>query len=94
MARRIYSIITAISILIIIYLISTPVVIGEDALFWIVIVLYSVIVGSVHGLLSHSISSKKKDALVFYPFLMGGLFMALLLIYIFLILPFVIPGFM
>jgi len=94
MAKRIYSIITIISIAIIIFLIINPMSMGNSTLFWIVVILYTLIVGSAHGLLAHSLSARQKDSQVFYPFLMGTLFMALLLIYIFLILPFVLPDFM
>ena len=45
-------------------------------------------------LLAHSVSARQKDSLVVYPLLMGMLFTALLLVYIYLVMPFVLPGFM
>lgn len=94
MAKRIYSIVAIIAIIIIISLILSPQLISISTKFWIVSIVYALFVGSIHGLLAHSVSAKQKDSLVVYPLLMGMLFTALLLVYIYLVMPFVLPGFM
>lgn len=94
MAKRIYSIIAAITFVIIIYLIFNPHAIASRTLLWSVSILYALLVGSIHGILGHSLSATQKGNLIFYPLLMGILFTALVFIYIYLVLPLIIPGFM
>lgn len=94
MAKRIYFIIGAIALLIMIYFISTPQKIASGTLVWIVTTLYAVIVGCMHGVVGHSLSAKQKGNLIFYPVTMGVLFGVFAFIYIFVVLPLIIPDFM
>lgn len=93
MAKRIYSIIAIVAILIVVYFIFNPQTLGAGTQFWVVSILYAIFVGSIHGLIAYSVSAEKKDSLVVYPLLMGMLFTALFLGYIYMVMPFVVPGF-
>ena len=94
MAKRIYTIIGVIALAIMIYFIINPQTINSRTLLWIVTLLYAVIVGCIHGTLAHSLTIKQKGNLIFYPVIMGILFSILVFIYIFIILPFIVPDFM
>ncbi|MBK7289351.1 MAG: hypothetical protein KBF82_08225 [Chitinophagaceae bacterium] len=94
MAKKIYSIIAVITIIIIIYLILNPQTFASRPLLWVVTILYTFLVGAIHGILGHSLSSKQKGNLIFYPLLMGILFSVLVFIYLYVVLPLIVPGFM
>ena len=59
MAKRIYGIIAAIALVIIIYLIFNPHAIASRTLLWSVSILYALLVGSIHGILGHSLSERQ-----------------------------------
>lgn len=94
MAKRIYTILGVIVLIIMIYFIINPQTISTRPLVWIVTILYAVVVGCIHGVLAHSLSVKQKGNLIFYPVAMGILFSVFAFIYIYVVLPLIIPGFM
>lgn len=94
MAKRIYSIIAAIALAMVIFLLFRPHALSSGALPWVVSALYAFLVGSIYGILGHSLSAAQKLNLIFYPLSMGVLFMVLVFIYIYLVLPIILPGFM
>jgi hypothetical protein len=94
MAKRIYIILGLIALATILYLIISPEGIQLKTLVWIVTIVYAVFVGCVHGIITHSLTAKQKGSLMFYPVLMGALFGLLAYIYIYVVMPIIIPGFM
>lgn len=94
MAKRIYIIAGVIALFLVLYFILNPQDIAWKQLLWIVTLLYAIVVGAIHGILAHSLTSKQKGNLIFYPLAMGGLFTLLVYIYIYVVLPQVIPGFL
>jgi len=94
MAKKIYSILGFVALAIMIYLVSNPQRLSHRSLIWITTILYAVAVGCIHGIVAHSLNAKQKGSLMLYPVFMGILFGVLAFIYIFIILPLVIPGFM
>ncbi|MGV3658176.1 MAG: hypothetical protein ACO1NX_09480 [Chitinophagaceae bacterium] len=93
MARRIYTILGAIAFVIIIFLLVYPGVAAGRTLTWSVTLLYALFVTSIHGAIDHSLNVRQKGSIIFYPVFMGVLFAVLVFIYLFVVLPFVIPGF-
>lgn len=94
MARRIYTIVGIIAVGLMIYFILKPQAFAAKPLVWTVSLLYAVVVGCIHGILSHSLTIKQKGSLIFYPIAMGILFTLLAYIYLYVVLPQIIPGFM
>jgi hypothetical protein len=94
MARRIYIFVGLIALAIMIFFILNPRQMSVRSLVWVVTLLFAVVVGCMHGAISHSLTSKQKGNLMFYPVIMGMLFAILVFIYLYLVLPQVIPGFM
>ncbi len=94
MAKRIYTILGMIALVIMIYFIINPQSIASRPLVWIVTILYAVVVGCIHGVLAHSLNVKQKGNLIFYPVSMGILFSVFAFIYIYVVLPLLIPNFM
>ena len=94
MAKRIYTIIAVIALVILIYLLVNPHSILPKTLLVVVSFFYAVLVGSVHGVLAYSLSSKQKGTTFLYPVMMGMSFAVFIFIYIYLIVPAVIPGYM
>jgi len=94
MAKRIYIIIGAIALIIMIYFVVNPQASASRFVIWIVTILYAVVIACIHGVLAHSLSVKQKGNLIFYPVLMGTLFGIFALIYIYVVLPLIVPGFM
>jgi hypothetical protein len=94
MAKRIYTIVGAIALIIMIYFIINPQTIASKPLVWIVTILYAAVIACIHGVLAHSLSVKQKGNLIFYPVVMGILFGIFAFIYIFVVLPLIIPSFM
>lgn len=94
MAKRIYTIIAALALVIIIYLVVNPNVIVPGTLLWLVSILYAVLVGSIHGVLGHSLTAKQKGNMIFYPVIIGVSFIVFIFIFIYLVIPAIIPGYM
>jgi len=94
MAKRIYTIIGLIALAIMLYFIFNPNIISAKSLLWVVSFLYAVIVGCIHATIAHSLTIKQKGNLIVYPVLMGILFGILAFIFIFVILPVSVPGYM
>jgi len=94
MAKRIYIILGIILIAALVYFILNPGDLAVKPLVWIVTLLYASFVGCLHGLLAHTLTPKQKGSLMFYPLIMGILFGVLSFIYIFIVLPLIVPGFM
>jgi hypothetical protein len=94
MAKRIYTIIGLIALAIMIYFIVNPNTFNSKTTLWVVSVLYSVIVGCLFATIEHSLTIKQKGNLIIYPVVMGILFGILVFIYIYFILPVIVPGFM
>jgi hypothetical protein len=94
MAKKIYIILGAIALIFMIYLIINPQSIASKTIVWYVSVLYAVVIGCIHGILGHSLSAKQKGNLVLYPVAMGALFGVLAFIYLFVVLPLILPGYM
>jgi hypothetical protein len=93
MARRIYRIIIAVSIVLGIYLLMTRVTHSNTFLISIacfVFILFSI---GVHGLIAHSLNPKLIENTVFYPLLMGLLWGVLLLLFVFFMIPSLCPDF-
>ena len=94
MAKRIYIIVGIIAFAVMLYFIINSQQMLVRTLVWVVTLLYAVVVGCIHGALSHTLTSKQKGSLMFYPVLMGVLFAVLIFIYLYVVLPQLIPGFM
>ena len=94
MAKKIYSILAVISLSLMIYLTTGPAWLSQKALVWVVTLLYAIIMGCIHGIVAHTLTARQKGGTVFYPLIMGILFGILAFIFLFVILPLVIPGFM
>lgn len=93
MAKRIYSILGVLALGIMFYLIDRT---GGDAdrtMIWVITLLYAVMVGCIHGIISHSLKARQKGSLIFYPVMMGILFGVLALVYFYLVLPLITPSF-
>jgi hypothetical protein len=93
MPKRIYTIVGAVALMIMIYFIINPRTIASRPLIWIVTILYAVVIACIHGVLAHSLSVKQKGNLIFYPVFMGLLFGIFAFIYIYVLLPLIIPSF-
>jgi hypothetical protein len=94
MLKRIYTLTGAIALIIMIYFIVNPKTIASSSLVWLVTILYAMVIACIHGVLAHSLSTQQKGNLIFYPVLMGILFGIFAFIYIYVVLPLIIPGFM
>ncbi|HNR17963.1 MAG TPA: hypothetical protein PKG90_14950 [Chitinophagaceae bacterium] len=94
MAKRIYTIVGAVALMIMIYFIITPQTIASRPLVLIVTILYAIVIACIHGVLAHSLSVKQKGNLIFYPVFMGILFGIFSFIYIYVLLPLILPNFM
>lgn len=94
MTKRIYTIIAVIALGIIIYFLVNPHSIAPGTVFWIVSLSYAVLVGSVHGVIGHSLSSKQKGSMILYPVIMGISFSVFIFIFIYSVIPAVISGYM
>lgn len=94
MARRIYSILIAISIGIGLYLYTLK---GNRSDIFMLVVssaVFFIFSVGIHGLLAHSLPSKAKGGILLYPILMGVLWAVLFLLFVFLILPLLCPDFL
>lgn len=60
---------------------------------WMISLVYLVIMGSVHGLVAHSLTARQKRSQVVYPVAMGALYAVLAYVYMYLVLPQIVPGF-
>ena len=94
MAKRIYTILGILALAVMIYFIINPGEMAVKPVVWVVTLLYAIMIGCIHGILAHSLNVKQKGSLIFYPVIMGTLFAVLAFIYIFFVLPRIIPGFM
>jgi len=94
MAKRIYIIVGVIAMSAAIYFVLNPHHIAWKQLLWIVTLLYAIVIAAIHGTLAHSLTSKQKGNLIFYPLAMGALFTFLVYIYIYIVLPQIIPDFL
>lgn len=94
MSNRIFLLTGLLSIALMIYFIINPQLFSVKTLVWVVTILYSVLIGCIQGYLSHSLSARQKGSIIIFPVLMGALFAVMAFIYIFLILPLMVPGFL
>jgi hypothetical protein len=92
MAKKIYTILGIITFSIIIFLIISPGVTASSTLTWVITLLYAVFIASIHGVIDHSLNTRQKGNLIIYPVFMGALFAILAFIYLFVVLPLIIPG--
>lgn len=92
MAKRIYYIAGLVALAFLIFLlVGRPATVST--LVWMVTLTYAVMIGSVHGIVSHSLAARQKGSLSIYPVFMGAIFAVLAFIYFYLVLPLVIPGY-
>ncbi len=93
MARKIYSIILVIATIggVILYNVKD----GMERNFLIasLFVVATLVVGSIHGIVAHSLRPKVKGDLIAYPIAMGALFVFLFWISLFFIVPLFCPNF-
>ena len=89
MAKRIYIILGATSLALLILVLVNRNMILFEALIWMVSIIFMLIVASIHGIIAHSLYPNKKGTLIFYPILMGILFGIIMGIFILLIFPFI-----
>jgi len=92
MAKKIYTIVGLISLIMLLYFSIYPPAITSKALVWIVTILYATVIACIHGILAHSLSVKQKGNLIIYPLFMGFLFAIFAFLYIYVLLPLIIPG--
>lgn len=59
---------------------------------WMVTLFYTLVVGSVHGVLAHSLSARQKRSLIIFPVCMGAVFAVLVFVYLYVVLPLIILG--
>jgi hypothetical protein len=56
-----------------------------------IVIIYFVLVASIHGIVAHTLSPELKGGLIVYPLLMGVLFAVLFFICVFVVLPLFFP---
>ena len=94
MARRIYSILIAISLGLGVYLYTIKETHIKGFLIIISSLIFTLFSMGIHGLLAHSIAPKTKGGILLYPLLMGVLWAVLFFMFIFLIIPIFCPDFL
>jgi cytochrome bd-type quinol oxidase subunit 2 len=93
MAKRTYFLTGLLALLIMIYLIWSHPHINHTAFVWMITLIYVAVLGSVHGAVAHSLSARQKRSQVVYPVFMGALYAVLAYVYLYIVLPLIIPGF-
>lgn len=93
MTKRLYTLSGGAALLLMIYLIISQPHMNHKAFVWMITLIYVVVMGSVHGVLAHSLSPRQKRSQIVYPVFMGALYALLAYIYFYLVLPSIIPGF-
>jgi|GEM_PF-1961406 len=94
MARRIFRIVIAVSVLLGIYLFISKDV--HSKVFSIITSSLTFLIFSlgIHALISHSLHPKSKGNIIVYPILMWALWAVLFLLFAFLVIPFYYPDFL
>jgi hypothetical protein len=93
MTLKMYSLSGFTALLLLFFLLWSPPPINHQAFVWMVTLIYVAVMGSVHGVLAHSLSPRQKRSQAVYPVFMGALYAVLAYIYLYLVLPLMIPGF-
>jgi len=94
MARRIFRIVIAVSVLLGIYLLISKDV--HSKIFSIITSSLTFLLFSfgIHGLIAHSLHPKSKGNIIVYPILMWALWAVLFLLFVFFVIPFYCPDFL
>lgn len=93
MTIKMYTLSGLSALLLMIYLIWSHPHVDLKAFVWMITLIYVAMIGSVHGLVAHSLSPRQKRSQIVYPVFMGALYALMAYIYFYLVLPQVIPGF-
>jgi len=94
MARRIYSILIAISLGLGVYLNMIKETHSKVYLIVISSLIFTLFSMGIHGLIAHSLNPKAKGGILTYPLLMGVLWAVLFFLFIFFIIPIFCPDFL
>ncbi|MFS4416425.1 hypothetical protein [Maribacter sp. 2307ULW6-5] len=94
MARRIYSIVIAVALILGFYLFSIKETHSNTFMIVISGLIFTLFSVGIHGLIAHSLNPKAKGGILLYPLLMGVLWAVLFLIFVFFILPLFCPNFL
>jgi archaellum biogenesis protein FlaJ (TadC family) len=93
MARKIFSILIAVALGLVVFLYMVKETQSKVILITISSFIFLLISTGIHGLVAHSVNPKLKDSLLIYPLLMGLIWVILLLLFVFLVIPIMCPGF-
>lgn len=93
MTKRLYSYAGLGALALLIYLVISQPLMNHSAFVWLITLIYLAVMGSVHGVLAHSLSPRQKRSQIVYPVFMGALYALMAYIYLYGVLPRIIPGF-
>lgn len=93
MTKRLYSYAGLGALALLIYLVISQPHMNHSAFVWLITFIYLAVMGSVHGVLAHSLSPRQKRNQIVYPVFMGALYALMAYIYLYGVLPRIIPGF-
>ncbi|MDO9551355.1 hypothetical protein [Rhodonellum sp.] len=92
-ARRLYLALMVLSVVMGIYFYGISVQnFDPEFLYYFAMLPFFMFVTGFHGFLAHSLSTLKKSKMVFFPLLMGFLFVFLFFIHLFVIMPLLCPN--